>query len=342
MKYILVCIIFIGKLSAQKNPYWDSTRCQKFNSNFIVGIFQVHNNLNNNFSQPSFSETAVANNNYLAESKEITGIEVNYDKFSFGIAISSKPQKSNVAKGPSKAIGINLNFGGNIWQIENNFRSFKGFYDKNTSAYDSSGAYNYQANYSNLLFRSKFMYFTNHRRYSFKSNYACNYRQLRTSASWIFSANTHYNFIYNDSSFFAPASRPYYGDYANMNSLSVFGISMNAGAAVTIVFWRAFFAHVMFMVGPEQQWRTYGYFGEGTSKLAYLSLSGDLRGSIGVNFKRFYWIFFSRNEFALYNNSFVNLTGRSLSGGMLIGWRFKSHTPEFYKKFQSSKLYSLF
>lgn len=347
MRYFFILLLTVTKVLAQSKPAFDSTRCQKYNSKIIVGLFQAYNNLNNDFSQDIVSDTgSKSRNNYYAESKRVTGIEINYDKFGFAIGLSSKPQNKSTGKGPSKAVGINFNFGGNIWQIENSFRSFKGFYDKNTPAYDTNFIhtkdYNYQTNYINTLFRSKFMYFTNHRRYSFKSNYACNYRQLKTSATWIFSANTHYNYIYNDSSFFAPASRHYYGDYAYMNSMSVFAVSMNAGAAVTVVLWRAFFAHVMFIVGPEQQWRHYGYSNSGGSYLSYLSLSGDLRGSIGLNFKRFYWIFFSRNDFALYDSSFVSLLGRSIGGGMVIGWRFNTKTPELYKKFQSTKLYSYF
>lgn len=347
MRYLFLFLIIAAKLTGQNKPDWDTTRCQKFNSSFIVGIFQTYRNLNNNFTQDlSPDESGISNNNYYAESRRITGIEINYDKFSFGFAISSKPQDNSEGKGATKAVGANFNIGGNKWQVENTYRSFKGFYDKNTAAYDNNfqntGVYYYQANYLNTLGRSKFMYFTNHRRFSFKSAYSCNYRQLRSSATWILSANTHYNFIHNDSSFFAPASQPYYGGYSKMNTLSVFALSMNAGAALTIVIWRSFFAHAMFILGPEQQWRTYSYLDGTSSNLSYISLSGDLRMSFGVNFKRLYFILFSRNDFTAYNSSFVNIQGKSLGGGYILGWRFNSKTPEFYKKFQATKLYSFF
>ncbi len=347
MKYLFLFLSLFGELLAQTKPAFDTTRCQKFNSSIIIGLFQTYRNLNNNFTQGIYPDSAgVSKDDYFAESKLITGIEVNYDKFSFGLALSSKPQDGSSGKGYTKAVGANFNFGGNKWQLENTYRSFKGFYDRNTAAYDTNfkqtGQYNYQPNYLNTLGRTKFMYFTNHRRYSFKSAYSCNYRQLKSSASWIFSANSHYNLIRNDSSFFAPVSQAFYGDYAKMNRLSVYAISMNAGAAVNIVFWRAFFAHAMFIVGPEQQWRTYSYLDGPNTKLSYLSLSGDLRFSIGLNFKRFYFLIFSRNDFALYNSSFVNLTGRSIGGGYILGWRFNTKTPELYKKFQATKLYSYF
>jgi hypothetical protein len=313
----------------------------------MVGIFQSYRDFNNNFKQFGEKDSlGISNNNYVAESQLTTGIEINYDKFSFGFAIKSTPQKNSSGKGNTRTFNGNLNFGGNKWYLENSVRYFKGFYDSNTAAYDSTfketGNYYYQPNLTNTLFRSKFLYFTNHKRYSFRSNYVCNYRQLRSGATWIFSANISYNYLRNDSSFFPLPARPYYGSYAGMNGLKVFSTSLNAGGAVSLVLWRAFFVHLMFIVGPEQQWRTYNYLDGPSRNLSYFSLSGDVRGSIGLNFKRFYFMSFTRNDFAVYNSSFVGLTNKSVGGGFILGWRFNSRVPEFYRKFQGSRLYAFF
>ncbi len=347
MKYLALFLFFTCSLRAQNKIFWDSTRYQKFHSNLIVGIFQSYRNFNNQFQQYIYKDTAgVSKNNYVAESKLITGIEINYDKFSFGFGLRSTPQKNSSGKGNTKTLNSNLNFGGNIWFVENTVRYFKGFYDSNTPTYDTTfketGNYYYQPNFTNTLFRSKFLYCTNHKRYAFRSAYANNYRQLKSGATWIFSANATYNYMRNDSSFFPLAARPYYGDYGTMNGLKVFGISTNAGGAATLVLWRAIFIHMMFIVGPEHQWRQYHYTNGTEKNLSYFSLSGDLRGSIGINFKRFYFMSFSRNDFAIYNSSFVGLTNKSLAGGFIMGWRFDSKTPAFYKKFQRSKLYAAF
>lgn len=346
MKYLILFLFFAGGLVAQKTA-WDTTRYQKFRSNLMVGVFQTYRNFGNDFQQFKQPDSiGISDHNYLAESRLVTGIEVNYDKFGFGIGIKSTPQKNSTGKGNTKTINGNFNFGGNRWFLENSVRYFKGFYDVNTPAYDSTfketGNYYYQPNFTNTLFRSKFLYFTNHKRYAFRSAYACNYRQLKSGATWIFSANTTYNYMRNDSSFFPLATRQYYGDYGGMHGLKVFAASLNAGGAVSLVIWKAFFIHLMFIVGPEQQWRTYSYLDGSTSHLSYFSLSGDIRGSIGFNFKRFYFMSFSRNDFAVYNSSFVGLTNKSVGGGFIMGWRFNSRTPELYKKFQATKVYKFF
>jgi hypothetical protein len=347
MKYPVLFLLFACTLQAQNKVFWDTTRCQKFKSNLIIGIFQSYRNFNNEFSQTiNKDEKGVSKTKFAAESRLTTGIEISYDKFSFGFAIKSTPQKNSGGKGNTQTFNGNLNFGGNIWHLENTLRYFKGFYDGNTATYDTTfketGNYYYQPNFTNTLMRTKFLYFTNHKRFAFRSAYACNYRQLRSGATWIFSANSTYNYIRNDSAFFPTPARPFYGDYANMNGLKVLGVSINAGGAAMLVLWKAFFVHFMFIVGPEQQWRTYNYLDGTSSKLSYLSFSGDIRFSIGLNFKRFYFMTFSRNDFAAYNSSFVSLTNRSIGGGFIMGWRLNSKTPGFYKKFQCSKLYSFF
>lgn len=347
MRYLILFVCLGTALFAQKKTNWDTTRYQKFRSNLMIGIFQSYRNFENSFTQSIEKDPlGISNTDYLAESRLTTGIEVNYDKLSFGFAIKSTPQKSSSGKGNTKTLNGNFNFGGNKWSFENSVRYFKGFYDNNTPNYDSSfkttGNYYYQPTLTNTYFRSKFLYFTNHKRYAFRSNYVCNYRQLKSGATWIFSANISYNYLRNDSSFFPAAARPYYGDYANMNGLKVFATSLNAGGAASLVLWRAFFVHVMFIAGPEQQWRTYSYTDAPSRNLSYFSLSGDVRGSIGLNFKRCYFMSFTRNDFAIYNSSFVKLTNKSIGGGFILGWRFNSKVPDFYKKFQASKIYSFF
>lgn len=344
MRSVFVLFLLSGAAISQ-NCNWDTTKYHKFKSTLIVGIFQSHRNFNNYFEQTILPDTAgISKHDYYAESKQFTGIELSYDKFSVAVSLKSTPQKGNTGKGNTKAFALVFNYGSNRWTMENTYRSFRGFYDRNTINYDSTfketGNYYYQKNFANNLFRSKFLYFTNHKKFSIKAASTCNYRQLKTAATWILSANVNYNHIHNDSSFFPAATRPYYGDYAQMNGLNVFGLSLNAGAAVNVVWWRAFIMQAMFIVGPEKQWRRYFYTNQGSTMLSYFALSGELRGAIGLNFKRCYILFFSRNDFAWYYSSFVAIRNRSLGGGVILGWRFNPKTPELYKRFQKTKLYS--
>jgi len=344
MKYLLFLLFVVGSITAQTTSKWDTTYYQKFRSRIIVGVFQTYRNFDNNFTPLHGGTEFNAPNLYTAESRLITGLELNYDKFSVAFGIRSKPQEGSFGKENTKTFNTNVNFGGNVWFLENTIRSFSGFYDENTQNYDSAhfanNRYYFQPNFTNFLFRSKFLYFTNNRKYSFRANYICNYRQLKSSATWILSANTNYNYMHNDSSFFPLKTRPAYLDYQNMSGLKSFGLSVNAGGAFTLVIWRAFFVHIMFIVGPEQQFRSYHYSNKPNNTLSYISISGDLRSSFGCNFKKAYFLWTTVNDFVHYNNKVMRFQNKSLAGSFIFGWRFHTKTPKFYQNFQKTKLYN--
>jgi hypothetical protein len=146
--------------------------------------------------------------------------------------------------------------------------------------------------------------------------------------------------MHNDSSFFPTAAQKFYPGNEQFNGLRVFGISTNGGGAFTLVLWRALFIHMMFVFGPEQQWRSYEYLNRPTKTISYLSFSGDVRGSFGLNFKRAYVVWTSSNDFVWYSSSWLFLRNKSLGGSFAFGWRFNSTTPHFYRKFQNTRLYS--
>lgn len=347
IKVLLAVFLCIGcKIFAQTVPRWDTLKYQKFQSNLIVGVFQSYRNFENSFEQFDMPDsTGISRNNYKAESRLVTGIDVTYDKFSFALGLRSVPPAASTGKGNTQTLNANLNFGGNVWYVQNSLRYFKGFYDNNTGAYDTTirqtGKYYQRPDLENIVLKTKFLYFTNNRKFSFRSGYASNYRQLRSAATWILSANLNLNVLSADSSLINYASRPYYGDYSSLKGFSSLGLSLNFGGAATLVIMKGFFINAMFILGPEQQWRAYTY-GDGVRNLSYVSLSGDVRFSIGLNLKRCYLISFSSNDFTLYNSSFVGITNYSLAGGFAFGWRFKSKTPKFYKEVQKTRLYKIF
>lgn len=343
---LLLFLVFAVRLCAQDQPvYWDTLKYQKFRTSLIVGIFQSYRNFNNDFEQYKTPDSlGVSKTGYRAESRLISGVELSYDKFSFALGLNSRPQNQSSGKGSTQTLNANFNFGGNIWYIQNTLRYFKGFYDNNTGSYDTTirqtGIYYQRPDIANTLFRTKFLYFTHHKRFAFRSGYASNYRQIRSAGTWIMSANINYYNLQADSAFLPAATRAYYGDYGSMQGLRVLGLSLNVGAAGTLVIMKGFFLNGMFILGPEQQWRKYAY-GDGSSRLSYVSISGDLRFSIGFNLKRFYIMGTNTNDFVIYNSSFVGLANSSITGGFTFGWRFNSRdTPEFYKRFQKTKFYT--
>ncbi len=329
-----------------KSLKWDTTKYRKFDYVLIVGIFQQHRDFNSEFIQLINKDTAsLSRHSYYAESQLITGVALNYDKFSFSFGSRSQPQGST-GKGYTKTFNIGFNFGDNRWLLENYYRRFKGFYNKNTPNFDSTfkttGQYYLQPGLTTSLFMSRLMYFTNYKNFSFKSGFGSNYRQLKSAATWILGGSFNVYDLKNDSSIFPLKARPLYNDYGNLQGFRSTNISINVGAAATIVLFKAWFVSGYFTLGPEQQWRSYK-LGGNNRNLSYVSWSGTGRGSLGINLKKFYLLASFTNDYNFYNSGkIISIKSESITGNFTFGWRFHTGTPKFYTKFQQTKIYKLF
>lgn len=347
MKFKLTSVLFfLGLFNMHSQTQtWDTMYYKKYPNKLIVSFFQSYRNYEVDISQKLLSDTiGLSDVNYTAESNIISGLEFNYDKINFSFAYKSVPPLNQAQKGNTKYKNFNLNFGGNKWNIENSYRSYTGFFNKNTALYDTSfkttGIYTQMPNLSIQTYKTKFLYFTNHNRFSFKSGYACSQRQLKSAFSFVLSANIYYNRLKNDSSFLPLPTRQFYDHYQTVNGLNVIAFSAYGGGSLNIVLWKALFANVTFLIGPEQQWRTYNYAESNiTRKLSYISFSTDFRASIGANFKRFFVLFTSRVDASFYPSNAVDYETRFISGNFSLGYRFKVKTPKFYSKFQETKWY---
>ncbi|MGE0567606.1 MAG: DUF4421 family protein [Bacteroidia bacterium] len=364
VKYFLfTALLFTGLLQSQSDTEatiiknreyknYDSTRYTKFERVLIVGIFQQYRTFETNISQ-KFDEVrdslGLTSLNYIAESNFTGGVVLSYDKFQLAFGTRNKPQEDNEGRGYTKMFNIGLNVGDNRWISETYFRRFKGFYNDNRRVLDSTDQA--KPNYFYLLpgltsqlFSSRFMYFTNYPNFAYKAGFGCNFRQLKSSATWILGGSiSHYSF-YNDSSIVPLKSRPFYNDYANMRGFNSLNFAFNAGAAATLVLFKAWYASLYFTVGPEQQWRNYD-FTTNHRKLSYISWSGTGRFSMGLNMKRFYMYYCFTNDYNLYDsgtpkNKTVEFRVNSITNNFTLGWRFNVKTPKFYEKFMETKLYS--
>lgn len=357
LKYlILFCILLDAGMRGQglfdttayvaKAKNWDTTKYQKFDYVFIVGVYQQTRSFNNEFEQIINKDTNhLSKHSFMAESQLASGLTFNYDKFSFSIGTRSSPQAESAGKGYTKVFNIGLNIGDNRYTLENYYRRFVGFYDKNTPDFDTTfkktGKYILRPNLVSALLMSRFMYFTNYKKYSFKSGFGCNYRQLKSSATWILGGNFNvYNFN-NDSAIFPAKASPLFDSYSSMKGFRSVNIGVTVGAAVTIVLFKAWFIGGYFTLGPEEQWRTYNMVSH-TSNLSYISVSGTGRGSLGLNLKKFYMLASFSDDYNLFNSGGLNFKAESITGNFTFGWRFHTGTPKFYRKFQKTRLYQLF
>jgi hypothetical protein len=323
---------------------WDSTKYQKFYRVLIVGAFQQFRNFNNEFTQFMNKDSlGISQNNFAAESRLISGISLHYDKFSFSFATKNQPQNFSNGKGNSKTFNIGFNVGDNRWILDSYYRRFIGFYNQNTRNFDSllfkSGNYYIQPNLSNSIFMNRLLFFTNHKRFSFKSGFGCNYRQLKSSATWVLGASFNVFRLRNDSSFFPIQNRNYYNDFAQLNHFRSINLGAIIGAAGTLVLFKAWFITGHLTIGPEQQWRLYN-LPENNQRISYISFSGTTRISLGLNLKRFYFLISNSLEYSNYDTkSSMNFFSSTNTQNLSLGWRFHIETPKFYEKFMKTKIY---
>ena len=329
----------------KKARNWDTLKYHKFERVLIVGLFQQYRNFNLEFKQLMNKDSlGTTNTTYIAESQLIGGVVINYDKFSLSFATRTQPQKFNEGKGYTKTFNVGFNVGDNRWVSENYYRRFVGFYNNNTQNFDTTfkdkGKYALQPGLTSSLLMSRFMFFSHYDRFSFKSGFGCNYRQLRSSATWILGGSFNVFTLYNDSSIFPVQVRKAYNDYSNLKGFHSVNFSGNFGGAATIVLFKALFVSGYFTLGPEQQWRTYD-LGGSHRNLSYISWSGTGRFSMGLNLRRFYLLVSNTNDYNLFNSKkILSFKSNAITQNFTFGWRFHYETPKFYEKFMRSKVYS--
>jgi hypothetical protein len=355
-KYLILAgILLCGRVVGQqkdsldyvpKVKNWDTTKYHKFDYVLIVGIYQQTRSFNNEFEQLINKDTLhLSKHSFVAESQLATGITLNYDKFSLSFGTRTSPQAESAGKGYTRTFNIGLNIGDNRYTLENYYRRFKGFYDRSTPEFDTTfkktGQYLLRPELTSVLVMSRFMYFTNYKKYSFKSGFGCNYRQLKSAATWILGGNFNVYHFNNDSAIFPRQAQPLFNDYSQMKGFRSVNIGVTVGAAVTIVLFKAWFIGGYFTLGPEEQWRSYN-LGTHYRNLSYVSVSGTGRGSLGLNLKKFYMLASYSNDYNLFNSRGLNFKSEAISGNFTFGWRFHTGTPKFYRKFQRTKIYKLF
>ena len=341
----LCCIIASNSLTAQKRA-WDTTYYTKYRDRLIISFFQSYRDYKIDVSQKLTKDSlGLSKLSYIAEANLIYGLEINYDKINLSIGFKN-PSTTKDKKGDTKYRNFALNIGGNHWILENSYRSYTGFYNKNTANYDTSfkrtGIYDQQPHLTSESYKTKFLFFTNANKFSFKSGYSCNYHQLKSAFSFVLSGNIYYNRLNSDSSFIPYQVRDYYDTHRSMNGLNVFAFSVYGGGSWNLVLWKVFFMNLTLIIGPEEQWRNYYYLETyPTQTLFFTSISGDLRGSIGLNFKKFFIKVNGSSDFSWYSANQISYVSKYGGVNFSIGYRFKMKHSKGYQEFKKTKWYKM-
>lgn len=324
----------------------DSLYFSKYNSSIIVGYYGSTKGYNVDMVQYLTKDTLRKSNlNYIGESNWVDGIEISYDKLSLSFGYKSTPPKDKDKKGETKFLNFGFNIGGNKWIVEGSYRRYQGFYEKNTLNYDTTfrqtGKFYNDPSLRSTLHKVKFLYFSNHKRFAFKSCYGSSYRQIKSSFTWIVTANAYYNTLKGDSSIIPQPVRSYYGDQAGLRNLNVFGFSIYGGASLNLVLWKHLLINTTFMLGPEDQFRTYRYDSLPTRDLNYINFTGDVRAAIGLNYRKFYTFVSFIGDIMPYKSGQMEIKSTYYSVNFTMGFRVHTGYPKFYQKFQRTKLYQL-
>ncbi|MBK7817811.1 MAG: DUF4421 family protein [Sphingobacteriaceae bacterium] len=281
----------------RKTKNWDTLKDPKFETVVIVGWISQYRTFRNEFDQTANKDTLnLSKHTYSTETDAAgsQGFVFNYDKFQLWLTWSPKPPDNNNGRGHTEVFNIGLNVGDNRWVSENYFRKFKGFYDDRTPNYDSTNfnktkQYDLRPSMVSSLFMTRFMHFTNYKKFAYKSGFGCNYRQLKPAFSLIVGGSFSAFNLKNDSAIMPLQARYLYTDYGNMRGLSSLNISANFGVAGTFVILKAWFVNAYYTFGPEMQLRNYDLI-TNHSKKTFLGGSGTGRVSFGLNLKKFYFI----------------------------------------------------
>jgi len=346
MRWAILPIFFLltNSLFAQH----DTTYYTEYNDKLIVSL---HNSFvrqydiafNQNMIKDSTSKSAF---HYYADANVVSGIELDYDIFSFSFNYKAVPPKDENKKGKSTYTDLGLNICGHKWRMETSYKMYEGFYDINTKNYtkpyyDSITPYYQNPHMSNSCTKAKFIYITKPEKFTYNAAYSCGARQLRTSASWIFVGNLYYDQLNTDTSFVPGPLRKYYFDYSNFNGLNVIGLSVGFGFSANLVTKRHFFGNITLAVEPESQWREYRFASGVSVKRNYLAASGDTRISFGYNGKKFFLFLSFLADYSNYNSGQMKIKNNFASASTTIGYRFNVKKPKFYNDFEQTKVYKM-
>jgi len=285
--------------------------------------------------------------NFKSTAPETFGFGIAYDKISIAYDYRTvKPNDITIFKtGYNKVNSLCLNLGGNHWMLENSWRRFKGFYDNNTAqnftGYDSTKPYFQNPSMQSNTFRSKFLIFSNYKRFAYKSAYGNMYRQMKSAATLLLSGNVYYQKLTSDTAFVPFYLREYYGDIAHLNRVYTTGLSTCAGFAFNLVIFKRIFFNMTIALGPDFQWRNSNTFDGKSTKSMYTTFSADSRFALGFNNRNVFITFYSANDINELKSNFWEVKQKYFSGGVNIGYRFKMKEYKAIRQMKENKYYKM-
>jgi hypothetical protein len=328
---------------------FDTNYVRRYNDRIAISLFQSQRTFALSVSQTGIPDDVQKSTlEYIARANKATGISVAYDKISFSLSYTTPlPEAEIKRKGKTKYSDYSFAFTSYRYRLELAYRNYKGFYEGNTSRYDTSftdsSAYYQRPDLSNLVLKARFIYFFNKRKFSYSAAYSNTYRQLKTGGSWFAYTDIFYNSVYDAAGFIPSQVDTFYQDYKKFSALEAYGLSLGGGYTVNIVLFKSLYINgTLGLSGQFYQQNSQTADGLINNSVFKAGITGaDLRGAVGYNGKNFFIRATILYDLTVFEVAKVNISSQFIGGSFAFGYRFKFKERKWVKKMKNNKYYKL-
>lgn len=327
----------------------DTNYVRKYPDRFIVTLSQSYRQYDIRYFQTFGQDTAGwGAPQMIADANASTGISIDFDKISFSFGIKTTPATDDAIhkKGNTKYTSYGLSLGAYRFRFEASYRNYHSFYDYKTGVYDTSfqhtGVYFQNGSMDVRSLRVKTLFIFNKRHFSYNSAYYNTQRQMKTSGSWLIVSNIYDYQFDSDTSLIPVKSRPFFGQYGDLNYFRVQGISIGPGYSCNLVLFRTLYFNATLTSGFDFQHRTYDTYSDAyRDKFWKVGAAGDARFALGLNGKRMFTSVTFRMDYNSYVSQNLRIEPRFKSVDFNIGYRFPFKERGWVKRMKSNKWYQM-
>lgn len=324
--FIVFNIVFLLSNETFAQKYIDSTYYVSCRNRLSIGVHFTARSYKLNISQKIETDsTGKSPVKYQADAVNSAGFIIDYKKLLLQVGFRTG-KVDEFKKGRSQYSNLMLNIGGNKFLFETTYRRYKGFYDQNTpnylTNYNDTLPYFINNNLEAVRFKMKGIFFSNYRKFAYRSVYSCGYRQLKSSATWIYTPSLYREKISSSKGIIPDSIRSYYGGQRDLEEIRITGASFGIGGSGTLVLKKKFFINLTFVPSIELQRRRYTYLDKGDNKATYLSLNADVRSSIGYNAEKFFIYFLNTSDLHVFQGFGITIQPSFTTNSIVFGYRF--------------------
>lgn len=305
--FVFANLIFINSFSK------DSTKVKKnyIDSNYIIQYPYptAYANILYKYNNIGIIDTSLLTIKFMPNCKYSIGTGFAYKWFVFKLSLFSFGSKNENIYGKTTKFDIQAHFYLKRFVTDFVYQDYKGFYTDSLLRKTNEIPINtHQVYLNNNLDQqslgASIMYFTNHRRFSFKSTFSQNEFQKKSAGAWAFGLSFHYLSLSSDSGIIPKPLKMYIDSTSYYKSISSFNAGVIGGYFHTFTL-RKWYTTIATLIGFE------GKYGENVLEdgivkqdTNYFSSRFQIRFGTGFNFNRFYYGMSVIGDGYLYNNSF--------------------------------------